>query len=116
MFGVLRTMLGFLYDADKSVIQSRMVYDPTRTQIRVSFNAMLEPKLGGKAMHVDGISVYSVDLAPTTRGGEGKVVEHRVEKMLVNGAALQPPYLNAFGFEMAPGPQGGTLAGAGSWS
>eukprot|EP00585_Thalassiosira_rotula_P007936 CAMPEP_0196133354 /NCGR_PEP_ID=MMETSP0910-20130528/2609_1 /TAXON_ID=49265 /ORGANISM="Thalassiosira rotula, Strain GSO102" /LENGTH=260 /DNA_ID=CAMNT_0041393069 /DNA_START=131 /DNA_END=910 /DNA_ORIENTATION=- len=120
-FGMMRTMLPLIYDADRSVIQSRMVYDATKTQIRVSFNAMLVPKAGymgmqGKTVHVDGISVYSIDLSPTTKGGEGKIIEHRIEKMLVNGAALQPPYFNAFGMEMMTGQQqGGTLAGAGAW-
>merc|ERR1719296_125002 len=80
MVGVVRRALAFLYDADKSVVQSRMVYDPA-----------LAPKLGG-TVHVDGVSVYSLDLAPASRGGEGKVVEHRVERLLVNGAELRPPY------------------------
>eukprot|EP00584_Thalassiosira_punctigera_P003699 CAMPEP_0172535402 /NCGR_PEP_ID=MMETSP1067-20121228/7429_1 /TAXON_ID=265564 ORGANISM="Thalassiosira punctigera, Strain Tpunct2005C2" /NCGR_SAMPLE_ID=MMETSP1067 /ASSEMBLY_ACC=CAM_ASM_000444 /LENGTH=256 /DNA_ID=CAMNT_0013320335 /DNA_START=157 /DNA_END=927 /DNA_ORIENTATION=+ len=121
-FGVLRTMLPLLYDADRSVIQSRMVYDSTKTQIRVSFNAMLVPKIGGKTVHVDGISVYSIDLSATRdrdgnkRDGAGKIREHRIEKLLVNGAALQPPYFNAFGLEMVSGRGTGALVGAGAWS
>lgn len=122
-FSVMRTMLSILYDTDRSVVQSRMVYDATRTQIRVSFNAMLVPKLlgGGKTVHVDGISVYSLDLSSTIRKdgtrneGAGKIIEHRIEKMLVNGAALQPPYLNAFGFENMAGQQQGARVGAGAW-
>ncbi|KAL7539023.1 hypothetical protein ACHAXR_008972 [Thalassiosira sp. AJA248-18] len=124
-FGVMRTMLSLLYDTDKSVIQSRMVYDATRTQIRVSFNANLVPKMGKKMVHVDGISVYSIDLSPTMKedengtlqpnGGAGKIIEHRIEKMLVNGAALQPPYFNAFGMEMMSGNSAGALVGAGAW-
>ena len=127
-FSVMRTMLSLLYDTDRSVVQSRMVYDAPRTQIRVSFNAMLVPKRlgGGKTVHVDGISVYSLDLSSTMRKdkktgqmikneGAGKIIEHRIERMLVNGAALQPPYLNVFGLEnMAGQRQQGTLAG-GSW-
>jgi len=116
---------------DRSVVQSRMVYDSPRTQIRVSFNAMLVPKLGlnslgGKTVHVDGISVYSIDLSSTLRedeqgnlsrnDGAGKIVEHRVERLLVNGLPLQPPYLNAFGMEMMSGQHAGALAGAGAWS
>lgn len=125
-FGVMRTMFGFMYDTDRSVIQNRMVYDSTRTQIRVSFNAMLVPKLGGKTIHVDGISVYSVSLSTTMmkdsegnlvkNEGAGKIIEHRIEKLLVNGAALQPPYFNAFGLEMMSGQSAGALAGAGAWS
>jgi hypothetical protein len=128
-FGVVRTMLGLLYDTDRSVVQSRMVYDSTRTQIRVSFNAMLVPKylgVGGRTVHVDGISVYSLDVSNSMRkdesgklvknDGAGKIIEHKVEKLLVNGAALQPPYFNAFGMEMMAGQQSGALVGAGAWS
>jgi len=130
-FSVMRTMLSLLYDTDRSVVQSRMVYDSTRTQIRVSFNAMLVPKLGalggGRTVHLDGISVYSIDLSSTMRkdektgnlqrnDGAGKIIEHRIEKLLVNGAALQPPYFNAFGLEMMAGQQQGALVGAGAWS
>mmetsp|Transcript_46121 Transcript_46121/g.96853 ORF Transcript_46121/g.96853 Transcript_46121/m.96853 type:complete len:270 (+) Transcript_46121:186-995(+) len=121
--GVLRTMLGLLYDTDRSIIQNRMVYDTTRTQIRISFNAMLVPKLGGRTVHVDGISVYSIDLSSSRdaitgakKEGAGKVREHKLETLLVNGKALQPPYFNAFGLEMVTGQHAGALAGAGAWS
>lgn len=129
-FGIMRTMLSLMYDTDRSIIQSRMVYDTTRSQIRVSFNAMLVPKLGaltmGRPVHLDGISVYSIDLSHTMRedekgnmvknDGAGKIIEHKIEKLLVNGAALQPPYFNAFGLDMMTGQQAGALAGAGAWS
>ena len=61
-----------------------MVYDSTKTQIRVSYNAMLVPKMGGKPVYIDGISVYSIDLSATIdkdgnkRDGAGKIIEHRV--------------------------------------
>ena len=115
-----------------------MVYDPTKQQIRVSFNANLTPKiLGGRIMHVDGISVYSIDLSKrsihhqtsplsTTRDeksnqeGRGKIIEHRIEKLLVNGTPLHPPYFNVFGLEdlmVSNGQYGsGALVGAGAWS
>lgn len=137
-------MFSLIYDIDRSVIQSRMVYDSTRSQIRVSFNARLVPKnlgvaslglgfvVGGgvhRAVHVDGISVYSMDLSPTyyhakdetgnllRNDGAGKIIEHRIEKLLVNGAPLQPPYFKAFGLEMlSSGQHTGSLAGAGAWS
>lgn len=127
-FGFTRTMLSLLYDTDKSIIQSRMVYDSTRTQIRVSFNARLVPKIirGARTVHVDGISVYSLDLSSTTikdtetgklikNNGAGKILEHRIDKLLVNGNPLQPPYFNAFGLELMS-PHGGALVGAGAWS
>lgn len=112
-------MLSLVYDTDRSVIQSRMVYDSTRTQIRVSFNAMLAPKLGGKPVHVDGISVYSIDSIIRDADGKrreqgGKIIEHRIEKMVVNGKTLAPPYFGVFGFEQ--GVHTGALVGAGAWS
>mmetsp|Transcript_10075 Transcript_10075/g.18126 ORF Transcript_10075/g.18126 Transcript_10075/m.18126 type:complete len:249 (+) Transcript_10075:116-862(+) len=119
-FSGIRTMLSFLYDTDRSVIQSRMVYDSTKTQIRVSYNAMLVPKMGGKPVHVDGISVYSIDLSATIdkdgnkRDGAGKIIEHRIEKLLMNGAALVPPFFSAFGLETTGGQRGGQMAG--SWN
>ena len=124
-------MLSLLYDVDRSVVQSRMVYNSPRAQIRVSFNAMLVPKLGlnslgGKTVRVDGISVYSINLASTLRkdkqgnlsrnDGAGKIVEHRIKRLLINGLPLQPPYLRAFGMEMMSGQHAGALAGAGAWS
>ena len=140
--GIIRTMFSLLYDTDRCVIQSRMMYDSTRSQIRVSFNARLVPKsapllgLGlyyntraSSAVHVDGISVYSIDLSSTytedevgnltKNDGAGKIIEHRIEKLLVNGAPLQPPYFNSFGLEMLLSGQRhgtGSLAGAGAWS
>lgn len=152
-FGIIRTMLSLLYDTDRSVIQSRMIYDSNRSQIRVSFNARLTPKnhyfgVASSALgfgfgdvhhhhknraavhHVDGISVYSMDLSSTLtedeygnltkNDGAGKIIEHRIEKLLVNGAPLQPPYFNSFVLEMltSGGQQhgAGSLAGAGAWS
>ena len=131
-FGITRTMLPLFYDVDQSVVQSRMVYDSPRAQIRVSFNAMLVLKLGlnslgGKTVHVNGILVYSIDLSSTLREdeqgnlsrneGAGKIVEHHIERLLVNSLPLQPPYLSAFGMEMRmSGQHAGALAGAGAWS
>lgn len=116
-FSVMRTMCSLLYDMDASVVQSRMVYDVARSEIRVSFNAMLVPKLfsGGKTVHVDGISAYSLDLSSTVRKdgtkneGAGKIIEHRIERMMMNGAA--------FGFEgLMPGQtKKGTQLAGGAW-
>lgn len=112
-------MLNLLYDPDKSTIQNRMVYDSTRCQIRISFNAQLVPKnVLARRVYIDGISVYSLDMAPIVKDGVrredgGKIIEHKIEKMLVNGVGMRPPYLGVFGLE---GAQGGVLAGAGAWS
>ncbi|EJK74173.1 hypothetical protein THAOC_04164 [Thalassiosira oceanica] len=123
--GLTRRVLGLMYDAERSVIQSRMVYDPTRTQVRVSFSARLVPKRSMLALartaHVDGISVYSIDVRSATkddgtrREDAGKVIEHRIEKLLVNGVQLKPPYLNQFGLEMISDQRVGALAGACGW-
>lgn len=123
--GLGRSALSLVYDADRSIIQSRMIYDPTRTELRVSYNAMLVPKImgvTGRTVHVDGISVYSFDLSASVdregnkNEGAGKIREHRIEKLLVNGAALQPPYFNNFGLEALVGQRTGALVGAGAWS
>ena len=127
-FGLVRSALSLIYDADRSIIQSRMIYDPTRTELRVSYNAMLVPKIvgvTGRTVHVDGISVYAFDLSSSRdregkkNEGAGKIREHRIEKLLVNGAALQPPYFSNFGLEaLMVGQRSGALvgAGAGAWS
>jgi len=77
----------------------------------------------GKPLHVDGISVYSFDLSSSTdrttgkvNEGAGKIREHRIEKLLVNGAPLAPPYFNNSVLEMLVGQRAGALAGAGAWS
>lgn len=117
---VSRSMLNLLYDSEKSIIQNRMVYDSTRCQIRISFNAQLVPKnVLARRVYLDGISVYSIDMAPVMKDGVrredgGKIVEHKIEKMLVNGVSMKPPYLGLFGLESVQG--GGVLAGAGAWS
>eukprot|EP00804_Cyclotella_cryptica_P011824 CCRYP_015336-RA/>CCRYP_015336-RA protein AED:0.20 eAED:0.15 QI:0/0/0/1/1/1/2/0/248 len=120
---ITRTMLNLLYDPDRSTVQNRMVYDSTRCQIRVSFHAELAPRnvLAPRA-YVDGISVYSFDVGPMVVEGVrreegGKIVEHRIESLLVNGVAGMPfPYLG--GLEVMMGQQpgvGGALVGAGAW-
>ena len=123
-FSIIRTMLSLIYDTDRCIIQNRMIYDTTRSQIRISFNAKLVPKLlGGRVIHIDGISIYTMDVSPIRddkgrrRENAGKIVEHRIEKLLVNGAVMQPPYLNWLGLEQYAGMNGaGALVGAGAWS
>jgi len=55
----------------------------------MSFNVMLVPKVMGNrrnALYVDGISVYKMDAK------SGKIVEHRVENLLMNNIPVRPPY------------------------
>ena len=66
-----------------------MVYDFARQSIRISWNAILVPKVVGNrrnALYVDGISIYKMD------SKSGKIVEHRVERMLINNIPVRPPY------------------------
>lgn len=123
----IRLMANLAYDTNSSYINNRMVYDAARGQIRVSFNAVLFPKVGvgafgiamggaTKPVHVDGISVYTLDRTRKVDGGEGKILEHRIERILVNDQPVRPPY---FGFGQlannhAQQRQGGVVAGA--WS
>ena len=88
-FSFLQTIVRFFYNTRESEVQSRMIYDFTRQSIRISWNACLIPKVVGNrrnALYVDGISVYKMD------SQSGKIIEHRVEKMLINNIPVQPPY------------------------
>ncbi len=88
-FSFLQTIVRFFYNTNESEVQSRMVYDFARQSIRISWNAVLVPKVLGNrrnAMYIDGISVYRMD------SDSGKIDEHRVEKMLINNIPVQPPY------------------------
>ena len=40
----------------------------------------------GRTLHVDGVSYYRLDAA------SGKITEHRIEKLVVNNSAIEPPY------------------------
>jgi Uncharacterized conserved protein (DUF2358). len=66
-----------------------MVYDFARQSIRISWNVVLVPKVVGNrrnALYFDGISIYKMD------SKSGKIVEHKVEKLLVNNIPVTPPY------------------------
>ena len=86
-FAFFQTFVKFWFSPAKSGLQYRMVYDFCRSSIRISWNAVLYPKvLWGRPIHVDGISYYQLD---TT---SGKIVEHRVEKLTINNTPVTPPY------------------------
>eukprot|EP00956_Cyclotella_meneghiniana_P036572 scaffold127566_cov40-Cyclotella_meneghiniana.AAC.3 len=51
----------------------------------------------------------TVDKEGRKREGGGKIIEHKIEKMLVNGVGMKPPYLSLFRLE---GRENGVLAGA----
>jgi hypothetical protein len=64
-----------------------MIYDSCRSSIRISWNARLVPKVFlGRSLHVDGISYYQLDAT------SGKIIEHKVEKLVINNSQVEPPY------------------------
>jgi hypothetical protein len=89
-FKFLHSFLRLVYHADKSTVQHRMVYDWARSSIRMSWNAELVSKVSigndKNALFIDGISVYKLDAV------SGKIIEHKVEKLMINNIPLQPPY------------------------
>jgi len=88
-FGLLQPLVKIFYNMDLSTVQSRMMYDFTRQSIRITWNAVLVPKLIGNrrnALYVDGISIYKMD------SNSGKISEHRVENMLINETPVTPPH------------------------
>jgi hypothetical protein len=84
-FAFFQTFISFWFSA-RSSIQFRMVYDFPRSSIRISWNAILVPKVLGRPFYVDGISYYQLDRV------SGKIVEHKVEKLMINNTPVAPPY------------------------
>mmetsp|Transcript_37623 Transcript_37623/g.82394 ORF Transcript_37623/g.82394 Transcript_37623/m.82394 type:complete len:287 (-) Transcript_37623:117-977(-) len=88
-FRFAQSVASVFYDRQKSMITHRMVYDWARQSIRISWNAMIVPKVVGNrrnALYVDGVSMYKLDTA------SGKIIEHRIENIIVNNKPLSPPY------------------------
>lgn len=88
-FSFLQTIIRFFYNLSDSGVHSRMVYDFARQTIRISWNAILVPKVVGNrrnALYISGISIYKMD------SKSGKIVEHRVEQMIINDTPITPPY------------------------
>lgn len=99
-FQVLRSFISFFYCPESSGLTFRLVYDWARNSIRVSWNAILVPKLGGvrNRVHVDGISVYEVDR------GTGMIVKHTVEHLLLNDRPVFAPkgIFHAVNYDLVP--------------
>jgi len=85
---VLRAIVSVFYCPDESGLTFRLIFDWARNSIRVSWRAVLIPKAiyGGirNTLYVDGISVYEVD-------NEGKIIQHRVEHLLLNDHPMLAP-------------------------
>lgn len=81
-----QTFIGFWFST-KSGLQYRMVYDFARASIRISWNAVLIPKVPlGRPLYVDGVSYYQLDRST------GTIDEHRIERLVINNSAVAPPY------------------------
>lgn len=103
-FLVMQTLMKIFYH-QKSRLQYRMVYDFCRSTIRVSWHLQLHPKIGmGGVAHVDGISAYTLDAA------SGKIVQHRIENILINNSPVKPPY-GMFTLVQEESPQGIAVGG-----
>lgn len=110
-FLFFQTFVGFWF-APSSNLQYRMVYDFCRSSIRVSWHAVLVPKVPlGRPLHVDGISYYELDRS------SGKISEHRIEQLMINNSPVVPPYgmLNLLQQD-ALRIRGTVPAGVGAWS
>lgn len=83
----MQTFLNFWFTPD-SGIQYRMVYDFCRSSIRISWHAVLFPKMFplSRPLHVDGISYYQLDV------DSGKIMEHKIETLLINNTPVAPPF------------------------
>jgi hypothetical protein len=106
-FLVLQTLMKFFYSQTRSRLQYRMVYDFCRSTIRVSWHLELHPKIGmpvGGIAHVDGISAYTLDAT------SGKIVQHRIEHVLINNSPVTPPY-GMFSLVQEESLQGGIAVG-----
>mmetsp|Transcript_16813 Transcript_16813/g.20182 ORF Transcript_16813/g.20182 Transcript_16813/m.20182 type:complete len:157 (+) Transcript_16813:2-472(+) len=85
-FSFYQTIVKVLY-SPRSGLQFRMVYDFARSSIRVSWNVVLFPKVPmARPLYVDGVSSYKLD------SKSGKITEHRIENLIVNGTPQAPPY------------------------
>ena len=88
-FRFVQGIVGMIYDTEKSSVSHRMIYDFARSSIRISWNAVLFPKGWGNrrnALYVSGISIYKLD------GPSGKIIEHKVDNLIVNDTPVSPPY------------------------
>lgn len=83
----LQQFVNFWFQTEQNDIQFRLVYDFARSSVKVSWHAVLEPKMPmGKPLHVDGISMYRLETE------SGKIIEHKFETMSINNTPIVPPY------------------------
>ena len=83
----LQQFVNFWFQPERNGLQYRLVYDFARSSIRVSWHAVLVPKMPmGKPLHVDGISMYRLETET------GKIIEHKMENLSINNTPIMPPY------------------------
>lgn len=83
----LQQFVNFWFQPDRNALQYRLVFDFARSSIRVSWHAVLVPKMPlGKPLHVDGISMYRLETET------GKIIEHKLEDLSINNTPIMPPY------------------------
>jgi len=83
----LQQFVNFWFQPERNGLQYRLVYDFARSSIRVSWHAVLVPKMNlGKPLHVDGISMYRLET------DSGKIIEHKMENLSINNTPILPPY------------------------
>jgi len=110
-FNLVHMIVKLFYCPNQSSLTFRLVYDCARKNIRISWNAVLVPRLFGgtdsesirrNQLHVDGISVYELDRE------SGLINQHRVEHLLVNDAPVIAPQgiFQAIANEATQGPEG----------
>lgn len=67
----------------------RISYDGSRQQVRVSWNFVFDMRGTSRPLHVDGVSVYSLNV-------RGQVRKHVIEIIIVNGTPAKPPFAQAW--------------------
>ncbi|CAM9278674.1 unnamed protein product [Sphacelaria rigidula] len=67
----------------------RLSYDASRQQVRVCWHFVLTAFAAERPLHLDGISVYSLNTV-------GIVRKHAIETLIVNGTPAKPPFAQAW--------------------
>eukprot|EP00639_Heterosigma_akashiwo_P009467 CAMPEP_0194603420 /NCGR_PEP_ID=MMETSP0292-20121207/30234_1 /TAXON_ID=39354 /ORGANISM="Heterosigma akashiwo, Strain CCMP2393" /LENGTH=396 /DNA_ID=CAMNT_0039465849 /DNA_START=203 /DNA_END=1394 /DNA_ORIENTATION=+ len=83
LFGLLRFFRNFAMKGAE--VKHTLVYDWMKQQVKVTWFCRVWIKGQQDPIHVDGVSVYSVN-------DQGFVYKHHIEKIVVNGTPAIPPY------------------------
>jgi hypothetical protein len=85
-FNFIHALLRVVYCPAQSSLSYRMCYDKARSNIRISWNAKIVPRIamGVTPHYIDGISVYEMNLE------SGQITQHRIERLLLNDRHVAP--------------------------